>query len=304
MLDKCTLERLGVNLSEAEQIKGGSHSQVFRYKQNGGMMVAKIKMMPGACSMEVETLRDDVVAYCAELERLDIPVLAGQVTACDEKAVVIQQEFMGPDYASLIQHKEKRIVEQKTHELLDVLEILFAHSSDQKHLEAGLDPLPANFAGGKFIDVMPPRYRRMDKALVDIPEPEDSDAWDLAYWRAYTSEGLLMLLRTQLCRIRPQMRIFFCDAITQVASCYGCDEYFCDLPGNGYVGMSRQQKRRIIEAVDSSTGMYVLRDIACELTFQDPSRFSLEWLEKAFQATHFKGKAAETPASLIEQLVN
>lgn len=283
-----------------EMLPAGYHSSVLLVGGNDNRRVIKIISKPELTEMVIaQQLADDIQAYAQELQEKELvsPLieidLLGNGGLVD---IVISSPFCGPDASRIMKSAPQARCQEIASKILDLLRCLFRHSliPGGFELQTGIDPKPDNFTVDDFgvmnyIDLMPPRYRRDGVALLEFPEPFSAKGRQLAYFRHYDMRGILTVLQTQLCRVRPTLRPEFQKLIRQFIKEFrgnGLSDYFNYLPSFQFCRASQSERFQIVDSLHQDD-IYSMRDIVCQLVSEQPDQYGEIEIEKVFHLSHF-----------------
>jgi hypothetical protein len=286
---------------KAHMMTAGSHCEVALHILDGHQCVVKI--IRGHSSMDTlgaTRLVDDIVSYQRLLSDIGVPIprerncfpLEDQGTQSTN--VVLVESYEGEDAGDCLARMNDEQARFLVRRMLCAISPFLRARRRSGGPLLGIDPKPNNFAVNDavtYVDTVPPRYRRDNETLVDLPIPTDPNAWKLAYWRAYTPEGVLVVLQTQLCRVRPDLLTTFVKEISAAASACGVGAYFECLPSRVFPTMSALERKAFVRSLEP-TDMYLMRDIACFLAHRDSRKFDQPWLDAVFKQSHFKGSVS------------
>lgn len=172
-------------------------------------------------------LAHDITAYHQELTKLGVNVPSTLDVSIRQHdalrwVVVEHAEYRGIDIEELILSADADTCVTLTKGILDNVAKLFS-ASDLSLYDAGstLDPKPVNWTwdkthGVSYVDFVPPRFREPNDILLEYPRGAALSAkdWQFLYSRYFDRRGLVHILFVQLCRIRPELRVNFFNAIT------------------------------------------------------------------------------------------
>lgn len=179
----------------------------------------------------------------------------------------------------------------------------------QHQVTVGIDSKPANFCKSNgtmyLVDFFPPRFRQVDKVLVEVPFPKTQIGYKLGYWKHFTACGILHVFLSQLCRIKPALREDFEELILGTLSRFSGIE---DCVGNYFRDSCWRAVRIALKAHDPMSvirivtemgpaDIYRMREIAAELAFAEV--MTAEAFEAFYKASHFED---ELPIELVSTL--
>ncbi|MDD5110329.1 MAG: hypothetical protein PHI63_03890 [Patescibacteria group bacterium] len=292
--------------TEWKRVKLGSHAIVYRTKVGGDSFVVKEIRKDFADEEQVRLLGADMVAYAEQLNAAGVPAPVPLETCPiryeddDALYLVTIDPDVGDDVETHIREGEEGNCLRIVRDMLEIVGELFRQTTPTgtSELVIGIDPKPANFVRDhsramSYVDLMPPRFRKLGRPIVEYPEPKSRRGFDLAYFRHYDQRGLLEVLRTQLCRLRPSCRREFVGAIQEFAGAFGprLTDHLREFPGTLFSTAATRRREEIVVGLPDDA-MYPVRDIACQLAFEHPDRCSDETLQTIFDLSHFH---ADTP---------
>ncbi|MBI4415329.1 MAG: hypothetical protein HY566_03795 [Candidatus Kerfeldbacteria bacterium] len=296
----------GLALPEREQwsrVRSGSHSVVHRTHLNGhgGPVIIKEirKKFPSAA--DISALGRDVVEYANRLNRCGVatpqPIAVFPVIEGDTCYLTTVDPFVGDDLEVAITSGEREVCLRAVDDLLEVLLRLSSRCTepDGCELEVGIDPKPANFTRDDsgavhYVDLMPPRWRKNGYPMVEYPAPRSEFGQQVAYFRHYDLRGLLVVLRTQLCRLRPTLRPLFVERLQAFTQRLPGEvaRYHTSFAGTRFSSLDRQGRLALIGKLTDGQ-IYEMRDIACQLAYEQTHNHGAAdgFLEQVFHLTHF-----------------
>lgn len=304
------LSQHGLAAVDLQTMKGGSHAEVLRHGLDHRRIVKVIRGHEPLTASAAAKLADDIGIYQQLLRSYGVRLPTASSISWHATAgvaiVVLIESDEGKDGDAFLTQADVGETRLLVENLLDTIEpVLQTH--EQGNLSVGIDPKPSNFAKNgsghfSYVDTTPPRFRRNGEVLVDLPVPTHPQAWQLCYWRAFTVEGVLMTLYTQLCRLRPDLRPLFWQSIVQSASRHSAADYFHQLPSVKFEYQIPEQRQAVVADLQPHQ-MYVTRDLACWFAHRYPLDCSKQWLEKKFQQTHFKGDVSHNFETVRAELI-
>ena len=293
------LKELGFDECVCE-LPSGFHASVTLVNAQSCQKVVKI--ISKSCLDEEAAaleLQKDIIAYYDELKKINIPTPENDIRIIRNDRgydLVIISPFCGFNLSETIKHGSEAESLEAASSILSVIGKFFTNRICEKSFEliCGLDPKPDNFTRDQkgnvhYIDLMPPRCRKNGRALVEFPAPRSKKGYDLAYFRHFDARGIILVFRTQLCRLRPSLRpqiLGLLYAFYEKTLGPECVEYFESFAGNIFNRADRSQRQKIIAEIKEDD-MYLFRDIATQLSFENPDRCGKKWLEEIFHLTHF-----------------
>src|SRR3989339_13031 len=288
------LQKIGVN-GNAVELPHGYHTRVFSVDGS----VIKVISKPELSDLTLASqLADDILRYATELERIGVQSPALQVNLVDYNGrwnLVVTSSFCGLDVSERLSRSSVEDCTKIADSILTMLRQFFLNPVQGGSLEiqAGVDPKPANFCldghGLHFVDCMPPRIRRSGIAIVEFPAPVSKQGYQMAYFRHFDMRGILAVLQTQLCRLRPEFRPMFRQILRQFAEEFrgnGLVCYLDEFVGSRFVTANTANRLAIIHSLRCDD-MYEMRDIACQLALEDPNVARQTKVEKIFTLSHF-----------------
>lgn len=281
-------------------LPSGFHASVVLVEKEGLQKVVKIISKDCLNSKKSAlALAEDITAYYHELKKIGVLTPENDFRVVKNgrrRDLIIISPFCGLNVSSRIRSGTEDECLDTISAILSEIKKFFLHpvSSGSSELICGLDPKPDNFTIDSFgqmhyVDLMPARYRKNGRAIVEFPSPSSLAGYDLAYFRHFDSRGILLVLRTQLCRIRHDLR----PQILKLLADFGCSldscsltDYFVNFPGERFIAASEAVRWEIIERLDEGD-IYLVRDIATQLAYENPLQLERGWLENVFHLTHF-----------------
>lgn len=277
-------------------IPGGSHSTVVLM----GDVVLKVvadKKRP----MNEETARgfaEAMIRYDELLQRAGLhtptPIEVEVVRNVDTGIWTIVQRapFAGRDLAVLLREEKPEAVEASVAQLIAVLRSPLHAVFRGNELYVGIDPKPANFTRDwlgvlSFVDLFPPRYRDDDgQVYVEYPEPTTAAGQEVAYFRHFDRRGILLVLLSQLSRLRPELRAFFKRKVWAFADEFYLGDWFRDSVVEKFLAADEASRCRIILGL-TAKHLYDMREIACELVAASGGFYTRDDLDRIFHISHF-----------------
>lgn len=290
---------------EWRRVKLGSHAIVSRVQVDGESYMVKEIRKDFADEKQVIALGADMVAYAEQLNAVGVPAPV-PLEICpiwydDVLYLTTIDPDVGNDVEMQLLNGDEGCCLHIVRDMLEIVGGLFRRTANARslELEVGIDPKPANFASSRsrqmfYVDLMPPRFRKNGRPIVEYPEPKSRQGYELAYYRHYDQRGLLEVLQTQLCRLRPACRREFVGAIREFAQAFSLDlvDHLDIFPGTRFSATTSCRRRgEIIEGLPDDA-MYAVRDIACQLAFEQPEICGVDTLQTIFDLSHFH---ADTP---------
>ena len=252
----------------------------------------------------------------------------------DEAEIVIKSPFKGADCESLIRKTDDNDeIKQLVKRMLDLLAPLLNKRCENDNAPIGLglntggfecvmnrmicshqvfvgiDSKTANFCQSNgelcFVDFFPPRYRKTDSVIVEIPEPKTQLGYRLGYWKHFTVCGILHVFFSQLCRIRPDLREEFENIILGYFSVFPCVKSYFENSCWKKVRdlLNKENYPAVIEIIDSMFGadIYQMREIAAELAYA--KLMSKEDFEYFYRKSHFEDTLPEKQIAALKFLL-
>lgn len=282
------------------KLPSGYHAEVFRIETGASAEVLKVISKPElADSQLAHQLVADMALYAAELQRIGVrsPMIKTELLqSAQQRHLVITSPYCGVDVSKAIATAPLSHSLQIVSDILGLLRQFFLHPLMPKSLElqVGVDPKPANFTRDSenqlnFVDTMPPRARRDGQPIVEFPKPQSAEGCRVAYFRHFDMRGILIVLQTQLCRLRPHDRSKFCTLIRQFATEFhgnGLVTFLDQFVGTRFIQADRDSRIEIIDSLGTDD-MYEMRDICAQLVEENPEVYDQEILERIFHLSHF-----------------
>ena len=281
-------------------LPSGFHASVVLVEKEGWQKVVKI--ISKDClrtKKSARLLAEDIVAYYQALKNIGVITPENDIRIIKNGQrydLVIISPFCGHNVSSRIRSGTEKECLDTISSILAIVKRFFLHpvSSDSSELVCGLDPKPDNFTLDRagqmhYVDLMPPRYRKDGRAIVEFPPPSSPAGYDLAYFRHFDSRGILLVLRTQLCRIRHDLRPQILELLTDFSRGFNnpcLKDYFDDFPGERFISAGPSERKEIIERLGDED-IYLIRDIATQVACENPLHFDRGWIEDIFHLTHF-----------------
>lgn len=219
-------------------------------------------------------------------------------------SLVLVQEYVGNDDAK--SRLQKATTESEIKEVLQgIFTIMRPIFSPAVMGQLGLDPLPENFLFWNkriiYVDLMPPRLLVNDRAIVEYPEPISKIGFQLGFWKHFTPDGLLVILLTQLARIRPEWFPLFWKEIKGWSEIQG-------LTTEQQEPVAEKLERYILSddcdpagVIESAEDPYLFRLTISQLA----SKIGLakDVLDKAFKLTHYEDGSFDDALLKAKKLV-
>jgi len=293
------LTQLGYN-GNLTRLPSGYHAKVFLLNQSALPVVLKIISKPELADGQLaRQLLADMGLYADELRRIGVqsPSIDAQLLFSDGQwHLVITSPYRGLDVSTTIASAPAEHSLNVVTDILTLLRQFFLHpvATQSLELQVGVDPKPANFTRDEqnqlnFVDTMPPRARRDGQPIVEFPIPQSAAGYQVAYFRHFDMRGILVVLQTQLCRLRPQSRSEFRSTIRQFADEFrgnGLVTFLDEFAGTRFVAAGETGRLEIIESLGTDD-MYEMRDIGTQLIEENPDLYGFEILEQVFALSHF-----------------
>lgn len=290
-----------VNVSGRVQVlpSGYNTDVTLVVKDNGDKEVIKVigvkKSLP-----DEQTAREftfDVVTYRDLLARVgndQVPEITDAYLLWNKGEnrwqVVYHMPYVGKDVGGIIKEaKDYAEIEEMLEKMLEFIGLFFNDLfSSPFEINVGIDPKPANFAILRnkvyFFDFVPPRYRKNNVAMVESPPPVTEQGFELGYFKHFDIRGILMILQSQLSRLRPEWRSTFKQLIIERAP--DCAKGFLkDGIWNKFANVSRRKAKRIV-ADFTDRDIYIMREIVADLA--EVRGYSSEEVDKFFRLSHFE----------------
>lgn len=204
--------------------------------------------------------------------------------------VVYHMPYVGKDVAEVIVGAEDfEDIKDVLEKMLELLNIFLA----DRHLEpyeinVGVDPKPANFSifRGKifFFDFVPPRYRKGNKAIVEYPMPTTPQGYELGYFKHFDIRGVLLILQSQLSRLRSEWRDSFKALIIEKAPDCAKD-FLRNGLWNLFPDFSHRRAKRVIASF-TDRDIYTMREMVADLALR--RGYSSDDVDRFFRLSHFE----------------
>lgn len=245
--------------------------------------------------MQALNLLSGMYGYRRMLQKtgLKVPeIYEGKITGTGQETIItLLCQNAGSDLEALARQGELKIVDV-ARKICQELEKLFGLRTPKGDLTVGIDPKPANFCLGqdsvvRYVDLMPPRHREAH-GVIEYPEPKTLVGKHTAYWRAFTPEGVLVVLLSQLSRIQPKERERFVKMLSRMTKNFSPPRETTFM-ASGAIGFALLPTYRKFEQIESLTtaDMYRGRNMACELVACTNKLSARSDLETIFRQTHF-----------------
>lgn len=293
------LSSLGFDdISRFDFLPGGYNSDVIAIVTSGRERVSKL--IGGKKNVltreEAEELAKDIRTYQALLEETGMRIAPLEDIKLHYNLERGGSEILqisghhGASVESVFRDGDDTAVTGVLRMMLEQLHFIFARLSADGDLSVGIDPKPGNFTRDElgqlwFVDTMPPRFRKDGHALVEYPAPKTRAGYEVGYRRHFTVAGVLLVLQTQTCRLNPRYRHIVKREI---------DAFVAEHFPQAHMDLSAHDARvqRVVAgrqiddiAVMTEEQVYLMREIACEIAYQNGHD---GWLDRLFVVTHFE----------------
>lgn len=324
-------KKIGFNLSRAKEIA----RDIDEYRRHLIEIGVKTPLIVGDIIWVIRLPKESgVVVKTGELEK------TGETEKAEEKRFKITYEtgYAGESVNDLLKEQPNfDVIKEYVEKMLGTLDVVLGKKISSKkdivespnlsldiscfkcvlnnsriccaQLEVGIDPLPANFCvlgnDMQFVDLFPPRYRKANMTIVEIPHPTTKVGWEIGYWKHYTACGILHIFFSQLCRIKPEFRLKFEELIFEYIKNFPQEcvkNYF----NNSCWRKVREALESIHRIIDSMTGedIYKMREIAGEFEFRGLFKPVEDDYQQFYKDAHFEDElSAETVQNLKNRLL-